>query len=375
MKKTLSIVLALLLVMMLVVACGGGGDKESTSPSDDKSVAPTGEQSEKPSGGGSSGGPYNMAGLYSEITGDFWGIVYNGGTKALEELKAEGHDGYIIAPATTGDPTLQQEQINQAVIEKVDGIVLSPSNADSIGTFVTDTFKDDSIPIVVLDRSLNTTSPAYKARVMADTVAMGTECGKMGVEAMDGKGFYVPLGIDISNENWANRSLYAIEYITENAPEMENLVTDNEHGVWWSAQNPDGAIIQYVQDIATANSDKDILFLTTTEAGTNSTVAALSEIMSQLKGKIRIVGFDFSATGYGLFNSTDFFYGSCGQNPFVMGYQGFFTLIEVIEGEVGPGADGEVAFVPVEYQNVTRDNLTSDEVKAYLDSMGIEYKG
>ncbi|MGI6664154.1 MAG: sugar ABC transporter substrate-binding protein [Christensenellaceae bacterium] len=368
MKKTLSIVLALVLVMMLVVACGGG--KDEPSGSNDTSVAPTGSSS-APTGGGSDGEGYYMAGLYSEITGDFWGIVYNGGTKALEELKAEGHDGYIIAPATTGDPTLQQEQINQAVIEKVDGIVLSPSNADSIGTFVTDTFADDSTPIVVIDRSLNTTSPALKAQVMADTVAMGTECGKMATEAMENKGYYVPIGLDPANENWANRSTYAIKYIEENAPDMENLVTDNADGIWWVAQAAEGALIQYVQDLATANSEKDMVFLTTTEAYTNQTVAGLNEVMSQLTGKIRIVGFDFSATGYGLFSSTDFFYGSCGQNPYLMGHQGFYTLVEVLNGEIG---GDEVVTVAVKHQNVTRDNLGSDEVKEYLESMNIEVK-
>ena len=50
--------------------------------------------------------------------------------------------------------------LEAAKLKGVDGIVLSPSNADAIGTFVTDNFTDDSIPIIVIDRSLNSTSPA-----------------------------------------------------------------------------------------------------------------------------------------------------------------------------------------------------------------------
>ena len=47
--------------------------------------------------------------------------------------------------------------LEAAKLKNVDGIVLSPSNADAIGIFVTDTFTDDSIPIIVIDRSLNQT--------------------------------------------------------------------------------------------------------------------------------------------------------------------------------------------------------------------------
>ncbi|MGI6665632.1 MAG: sugar ABC transporter substrate-binding protein [Christensenellaceae bacterium] len=367
MKKTLSVALALLLVLMLAVACGGDKN-ESQSPSEDKSVAPTGS----PSVSADEKEGYYLAGLYSEITGDFWGVVYNGGKKAIEELRAQGHDGYIIAPANYTDITLQQEQINQAIIEKADGIVLGPVNADSIGTYITDTFTDDSMSIVVIDNTLNSTSPAVKAEVMADTAKMGTECGKMGVAAMNGKGYYVPLGIDITNANWANRSLYAIEYIEENAPDMENLVTDNEYGVWWWGQNPEGSSMQYIQDTLTVNPEKDILFLTTAEAFTNEVVAALSELKGQIKGEVQIVGFDFSAVGYGLFSNTEAFYGTCGQNPFLMGYLGFYTLLDVINGELETG-DAPV-MIEVPYQNVTRENLNSEEVKEYVKSMGIEYK-
>ena len=48
---------------------------------------------------------YSLACLYSEITGDFWSVVYNGCMAALEELKASGVEGYCVAPATGNDYT------------------------------------------------------------------------------------------------------------------------------------------------------------------------------------------------------------------------------------------------------------------------------
>ena len=213
MKKVLALVLALAMVMMMFVACKKEENKSSVEPS--SSVADPGKSSSV-AGGDKKYDAYSIACVYSEITGDFWGIVYNGCMAALDELKAEyGVDGYCVAPANGNDYTLQMDLLEAARLKNVDGIVLSPANADAIGTFVTDTFTDDSIPIIVIDRSLNTTSPAMISQCMADTYTMGQEAGKLAVEAMGGEGNYACYGISPENLNWANRSYGAIDYITK----------------------------------------------------------------------------------------------------------------------------------------------------------------
>ena len=45
---------------------------------------------------------------------------------------AYGVDGYCMATANSNDYTLQMDLIETAVLKKVDGIVLSVNNADSI---------------------------------------------------------------------------------------------------------------------------------------------------------------------------------------------------------------------------------------------------
>ena len=97
MKKVLALVLALAMLMMMFVACKKQEQNSSADASKSGAVEPAKSYAmgyEK----------YNLACLYSEITGDFWSIVYNGCTAALEELKAgSGVTGYCVAPATSTD--------------------------------------------------------------------------------------------------------------------------------------------------------------------------------------------------------------------------------------------------------------------------------
>ena len=325
MKKVLALVLALAMVMMMFVACKKEESKSSVEPS--SSVADPGKSSSV-AGGDKKYDAYSIACVYSEITGDFWGIVYNGCMAALDELKAEyGVDGYCVAPANGNDYTLQMDLLEAARLKNVDGIVLSPANADAIGTFVTDTFTDDSIPIIVIDRSLNTTSPAMISQCMADTYTMGQEAGKLAVEAMGGEGNYACYGISPENLNWANRSYGAIDYITKNAPDMVHVLGE--------------------------------------EPGTNYVAAMISECSADRQKELYIIGYDFSKTGYELITN-GVLYGTVGQNPYLMGYNSTYLMCDYLSGVEIP----EIDYVP--YCVVTGDNLESDEVKEYLASMKIE---
>ena len=359
MKKVLALILALAMVMMMFVACKKEENKSSVEPS--SSVADPGKSSSV-AGGDKKYDAYSIACVYSEITGDFWGIVYNGCTAALDELKAEyGVDGYCVAPANGNDYTLQMDLLEAAKLKNVDGIVLSPSNADAIGTFVTDTFTDDSIPIIVIDRSLNTTSPALIAQCMADTYTMGQEAGKLAVEAMGGEGNYACYGISPENLNWANRSYGAIDYITENAPDMVHILGEDPY---WGNQNTEAQNLQWIQDTINAYPGP-LAFLTTTEASTNYVAAMISESSADRQKELYIIGYDFSKTGYELITN-DVLYGTVGQNPYLMGYNSTYLMCDFLSGVEIP----EIDYVP--YCVVTGDNLESDEVKEYLASMKIE---
>lgn len=90
MKKVLALVLALAMVMMMFVACKKEEVKSSSEPQSSVVSEPG-----KSSTAGGEYDAYSLACLYSEITGDFWSVVYNGCKAALEELKASGVEGLL----------------------------------------------------------------------------------------------------------------------------------------------------------------------------------------------------------------------------------------------------------------------------------------
>ena len=358
MKKMFALVLAVLMVMMMFVACSKEAEQSSVEENGSSVVSQPGESSLATEGYDA----YNIAAIYGSITGDYWGIVYNGCMAALDELKtAYGVDGYCMAPANSNDYTLQMDLIETAVLKKVDGIVLSVNNADSIGSFITDFFNEDNMtPILLIDKSCNTDSKAIIGQEMSMTYEMGKDCGKLAAEAMGNTGNYVTLGISPENQNWAERSTGAIDYLKENAPEMVHIPGEEPY---WMAQVTEDQQLAYIQDVITSNPGP-LCFITSTEGYTNIAVAAVSEISAERQAEIKIIGFDFSKTGYNLIQN-DAIYGAVGQNPYLMGHDSIYHMCDYLK-------TGEIAeFTAVPYTVVTKDNLDDENVVEYLKTMDI----
>ena len=356
MKKVLALVLALAMVMMMFVAC-----KKEEEKSSEPASSVVSEPGKSSSAAGGEYDAYSLACLYSEITGDFWSVVYNGCMAALEELKASGVEGYCIAPATGNDYTQQMDLLDAAILKGVDGIVLCPSNADSIGTYVTDKFTDDSIPIIVIDRSLNTTSPAVVATYASDAYAMGEGQAQMAYELYgDEEMTYVPIGISPENQNWADRSYGFMDYAKEHYPNFTSYTGEEPY---WSSQVTEQQVIQYVQDTVNANPDKTLCFLGVCNGHNNYIVAGLAELGEKGK-KVGVLGWDFSPTEKANIEAGTM-YGAMGQNPYLMGYDSTYMMCDYLAGKELP----ENATVP--FQAVTQKNIESDEVKAYMATMGM----
>lgn len=358
MKRFFALMLAVAMVMMMFVGCSKKQENSSVAGGSSQASEPGNSAVDKSKGYGA----YKLAAIYGSITGDYWGIVYNGCQAALDELKtAYGVDGYCMAPANSNDYTLQMDLIETAVLKKVDGIVLSVNNADSIGAFITDFFTEDNMtPILLIDKSCNTTSKAIIGQEMSMTYEMGKDCGKLAAEVMGSKGNYVTLGISPENQNWAERSTGAIDYLKENAPEMVHIPGENPY---WMAQVTEDQQLAYVQDTITSNPGP-ICFITATEGYTNIAVAAISEVSAERQAEIQVIGFDFSKTGYNLIQSGAM-YGAVGQNPYLMGHDSIYHMCDYLK-------TGEIAeFTAVPYTVVTKNNLEDPSVVEYLKTMGI----
>ncbi|MBQ4289298.1 MAG: sugar ABC transporter substrate-binding protein [Clostridia bacterium] len=369
MKRTLSIVLSIIMVMMLVTACSGKQDApQSSTPQSSAKPAPSSSAVEPASS--ESAGKYDsnwkIACVYSSITGDYWGVAYNGCKAALDELKAEyGVSGYCVAPAQSGDYTQQMDLLDTVLLEKASGLVLCPSNSESIGAYVTDKFTDDSIPIIVIDRSLNSDSPAIIGSYATDAYSMSQGQFEMAKKAMADKDevYFIHLGISPENQQWADRS-YGFLDSAKNDPKFINYIEDGD-GVYWVGQVTDQICVQFLQDTFNSNPDKTFLVLGTSNGYNNDAVTAVSELSKEKKENITIIGWDFSATELGLLKTGEM-YGAMGQNPFKMGYDSTFMMCDYLAGDKEAAKDKTVPWIGIDITN-----LDSDESKEYMKSLGM----
>lgn len=89
------------------------------------------------------------------------------------------------------------------------------------------------------------------------------------------------------------------------------------------------------------------------------------KFLQSVQAEIKVVGFDFSKTGMSLIQN-DVLYGAVGQNPYLMGYNAVYAMCDYLR-------DGEIEMDQiVPYCVVTKNNLETEEVKAYLASMKID---
>ena len=357
MKKWMS----LILICMLLFSCAACATRDVAEQSDGAEASGDALQAGASPEKDAEYGAYSLACIYSEVTGDFWSIVYNGCKAALQELEeAYGITGYCVAPANSTDYVLQMDLIEAAVQKQVDGIVLSPVNAESIGTFITDYFTEENwTPIVVVDRSCNSESDVLVAECVSDTYAMGRAAGELAAQAMGAKGNYICIGISPENENWVNRSQGAIDWITENAPEMAHI--GNEP--YWRMLFTEQQQLAFIQDTITSNPGP-LCFLTSSEAAINVVVSMVSEVSAERQQEIQVIGYDFSKTGLVLINR-NVMYGTVGQNPYLLGRESTYLLCDYLAGK----QIEELVYIP--YCVVTKNNLQTKEVVDYCNSMGI----
>ncbi|QLY39553.1 substrate-binding domain-containing protein [Hujiaoplasma nucleasis] len=141
MKKVLMMFLALF-AMVGLVACGGDDDQKV------------------------------LAVIMPNATHGFTGESVKHATAAAERLATEA--GYDYRVYTSGDVTAQAQQIETAIAEEVDVIVLWPHNGDELKQ-TAQSILDANIPLIVYDRLI--TNFDEDAELMGDNETIGEETG------------------------------------------------------------------------------------------------------------------------------------------------------------------------------------------------------
>lgn len=244
--------------------------------------------------------------------------------KGAETKAKELGDVDIIfrAPAGKVDPNEQTRMVEDAINQKVDAILLAPSDKSALGPVVERAI-DEKIPVVIIDSPVDAegyvtflSTDNYAAGALAaDTLAkLVNEKGKVGIiNAQPGAGTAIA------------RSSGFEDRLKDKYPNMKVA------GIQYS--NGDKAVaLNQATDMMTANPDL-VGFYGSNEGSTVGISRALEE--SGNIGKIKLVGFDFSKdTITGLKNGS--IQASMVQNPEKMGYDGVAAAYDNINGKEVP---------------------------------------
>lgn len=118
--------------VVVLAACSGPASTDS------KSGSPAG-------GTAASGGPMHIAVVTHGTAGDaFWNVVKNGATDAGKQM------GVTVDYNSDGDPGAQSRLIDNAVAQKVDGLVVSMANPDALKASIDKAVKA-GIPVVTIN--------------------------------------------------------------------------------------------------------------------------------------------------------------------------------------------------------------------------------
>ena len=205
MKKVLSLLLVLTMLSMLAVGCGSSGDTSSQdgAPAEAEESGDDGAEEAAESGGkviGISMSTQTQARQLKDVE------------YLTKELNARGYE--VSVQYAEMDPTKQVSQIETFISQNVDGIIISPWDAESLSSVV-DTAAANNIPVICYDMLVsNTENVAY---YVTDNLY---DCGQL-------QGNYIINALDLDNVDGPfNIELFSGDRADSNAPYFFNGAVD-----------------------------------------------------------------------------------------------------------------------------------------------------
>lgn len=273
----------------------------------------------------------------------FWQSVHAGADAAAKETGIE-----IVwkGPAQETDYTAQINIVEDAINQRVSGIVLAPSHNEALVPIV-ERARREGIPVTIFDSGISTEN--YVSYVATDNRAGGVIAAERLAEKLGGKGRVAIVGVKAGSVSTDQREEGFQETIKQKYPGIE--IVAFQYGEANAAKSLDRAT-----DILTAHPDLNGMFA----SNESSTIGAVQAIKQKgLTGKVTLVGFDSSPNliedlKAGAIDSLVL------QNPFKMGYEGVKTLVAKLNGQEPP------RIIDTGVKLLTRENLDTPEMKQLL---------
>jgi ribose transport system substrate-binding protein len=244
----------------------------------------------------------------------FWQSVHAGAVKAARE---NGVEVVWNGPAGETDYTVQLQIVDAMINRHVDAIALAPIDRQAMVSVV-ERAAQQKIPMIIFDSGIDTEH--FVSRVATDNYKAGQMAGDRMGKILDGKGKVVIVGVKPGAASTEAREKGFEDEIHQKFPGI--AILDKRFGMAAVATS-----MTVAENMLTAHSDLDGIFASN-ESGTIGSAQALRD----RKGKVKLVGFDWSPTllddlKSGIIDSLVI------QDPFLMGYQSVINAVQHLAGQ------------------------------------------
>ena len=299
-KRSFGVAAGLITAALVLSGCAGGGDGGDGG------------------GGGDGDKPY-IALVSKGFQHQFWQAVKEGAEQAAEEFDVEIT---FEGPDTEADVDQQLQQLQTALDKGPDAIGFAALDSQAAGPFLQQA-QDAGIPVIAFDSGVDSDIPVTTAAT--DNKAAAAEAAKQMVELVGGSGKIALVVHDQTSVTGVDRRDGFVEYIEENAPDIE--IVDIQYGGGDQLKSTDLA-----KAILQANPDLKGIY-GSNEGSAIGVVNAVTEL--GLEGKLTVIGFD---SGQAQIDAiTDgLMAGAITQNPVGIGYETVKAAVEALDGKELP---------------------------------------
>lgn len=177
MKRIARFLVAVLAVAMLA-ACSSGGSGSQTPPSSEPPAQTGGETGGEQTPSGEETITLGLA--VSTLNNPFFVDLRDGAQAAADAAGVK-----LVVMDAQDDPAKQISQVEDLITQKVDVLLINPTDSDAIVTAV-EAANAANIPVITVDRGAN--GGEVLAHVASDNVAGGRMAGELIVELIGGQG-------------------------------------------------------------------------------------------------------------------------------------------------------------------------------------------
>lgn len=267
----------------------------------------------------------------------WWEVVRKG---ALQAGRQAGYEIIWTGPELETDREKQIQTVIDAIILKVDAVVLGPNDAKALARPV-QKLKAKGIPCVIIDSAVETSEDDYFSFVATDNFAGGADAAKTLGAALNGRGNVIIQKFVQNSSSTDARVEGFREVLRKEYPNIRIVEEQYSLGtVEDSRQKTVDMLMRHPNKI-------DGLYAVNLQ----SSVGAYKALQTQgVAGKVVMIGFDSSPIlleGIAAGEVEALIV----QNPFEIGYQGVMTAVDAIAGKESPKK------IPVPSMIVDADNL------------------